>query len=245
MSESKESMILLDAALDSSCWLISHSVRLFLDALMSDLSFPARDMAGLAPERSQYGARQGSQEKKRGAFLHMSEPSCHVIMHAPNGLRRTVVFCSGILSQLDSSLVECQALGVIFVNTRRKVVRLTDEMRSRGHTVSAIHSHMDKNARDIVLHEFHSGSSRVLITTDRYARRIDVPQFSVVNFDMPVGAENYIHRIRCGGRFSRKGVVISFVICEGGVDDPKRLGDIQVFTGTVAERMPSNMAKLI
>ncbi|KAJ8627226.1 hypothetical protein MRB53_020533 [Persea americana] len=114
-------------------------------------------------------------------------------------------------------------------------------MRSRGHTVSAIHGHMDQSARDIVQHEFHSGSSRVLITTDRYARGIDIPQFSVVNYDMPVEVENYLHRIRCGGRFSRKGVVISFVICEGG-RDLKMLGDIQVFTGVVIERMPSKMA---
>lgn len=37
-------------------------------------------------------------------------PSCHVILHAPYGLRRTLIFCSGILVQLDSGLVECQAL---------------------------------------------------------------------------------------------------------------------------------------
>ncbi|XXG68315.1 hypothetical protein AAC387_Pa06g1429 [Persea americana] len=117
-------------------------------------------------------------------------------------------------------------------------------MRSRGHTVSAIHGHMDQSARDIVLHEFHSGSSRVLTTTDRYARGIDIPQLSVVNYDMPVEVENYLHRIRCGGQFSRKGVVISFVICEGG-RDLKMLGDIQVFTGVVIERMPSKMAKLL
>ncbi|KAL0330686.1 UNVERIFIED_CONTAM: Eukaryotic initiation factor 4A-15 [Sesamum angustifolium] len=59
---------------------------------------------------------------------------------------------------------------VIFVNTRRKVDWLTDKMRSRDHTVSATHGDMDQNTRDIIMREFRSGSSRVLITTDLLAR---------------------------------------------------------------------------
>ncbi|CAN7054232.1 unnamed protein product [Brassica rapa subsp. trilocularis] len=61
---------------------------------------------------------------------------------------------------------------VIFVNTRRKVDWLTDKMRSRDHTVSATHGDMDQNTRDIIMREFRSGSSRVLITTDLLARGI-------------------------------------------------------------------------
>lgn len=63
---------------------------------------------------------------------------------------------------------------VIFVNTRRKVDWLTDQMRARDHTVSATHGDMDQNTRDIIMREFRSGSSRVLITTDLLARGIDV-----------------------------------------------------------------------
>ena len=59
---------------------------------------------------------------------------------------------------------------------------------------------------------FKSGASRVLITTDLLARGIDVQQVSlVINFDLPVSKENYIHRIGRGGRFGRKGVAINFV----------------------------------
>ena len=68
---------------------------------------------------------------------------------------------------------------VIFVNTRRKVDWLTDKMRSRDHTVSATHGDMDQNTRDIIMREFRSGSSRVLITTDLLARGIDVQQVSL------------------------------------------------------------------
>lgn len=53
---------------------------------------------------------------------------------------------------------------------------LTDKMAERDHTVSATHGDMDQNARDVIMREFRSGSSRVLITTDLLARGIDVQQ---------------------------------------------------------------------
>lgn len=72
---------------------------------------------------------------------------------------------------------------------------------------------MDQTQRDIIMKEFRSGSSRVLITTDLLARGIDVQQVSlVINYDLPSSKENYIHRIGRGGRFGRKGVAINFVV---------------------------------
>lgn len=49
-------------------------------------------------------------------------------------------------------------------------------MKLRDHTVSATHGDMDQNTRDVIMREFRSGSSRVLITTDLLARGIDVQQ---------------------------------------------------------------------
>jgi superfamily II DNA/RNA helicase len=89
---------------------------------------------------------------------------------------------------------------------------LTDKMRERDHTVSATHGDMDQNTRDVIMREFRSGSSRVLITTDLLARGIDVQQVSlVINYDLPTQPENYLHRIGRSGRFGRKGVAINFV----------------------------------
>ncbi|XP_076909525.1 eukaryotic initiation factor 4A-15-like [Bidens hawaiensis] len=131
---------------------------------------------------------------------------------------------------------------VIFVNTRRKVDWLTDKMRSRDHTVSATHGDMDQNTRDIIMREFRSGSSRVLITTDLLARGIDVQQVSlVINYDLPTQPENYLHRIGRSGRFGRKGVAINFVT----LDDERMLADIQKFYNVVVEELPSNVADLI
>ena len=131
---------------------------------------------------------------------------------------------------------------VIFANTRRKVDWLTDKMRSKDFTVSATHGDMDQNTRDIIMREFRSGSSRVLITTDLLARGIDVQQVSlVINFDLPTQPENYLHRIGRSGRFGRKGVAINFVT----QDDERLLQDIQRFYQTVIEQLPNNVADLI
>jgi len=131
---------------------------------------------------------------------------------------------------------------VIFINTRRKVDMLTDQMRARDHTVSATHGDMDQNTRDIIMREFRSGSSRVLITTDLLARGIDVQQVSlVINYDLPTQPENYLHRIGRSGRFGRKGVAINFIT----KDDERMLQDIQRFYNVVVEELPNNVADLI
>uniref|UniRef100_T1JDI0 RNA helicase n=1 Tax=Strigamia maritima TaxID=126957 RepID=T1JDI0_STRMM len=89
------------------------------------------------------------------------------------------------LCDLYETLTITQA--VIFCNTRRKVDWLTEKMNQREFTVSAMHGDMDQKERDVIMREFRSGSSRVLITTDLIGR---------------------------GGRFGRKGVAINFVIEE-------------------------------
>ncbi|GBL96570.1 Eukaryotic initiation factor 4A-I [Araneus ventricosus] len=144
------------------------------------------------------------------------------------------------LCDLYETLTITQA--VIFCNTRRKVDWLTDKMRSKDFTVSALHGDMDQKERDVIMREFRSGSSRVLITTDILARGIDVQQVSlVINYDLPTNRENYIHRIGRGGRFGRKGVAINFIT----EDDKRSLRDIEQFYNTQIEEMPLNVADLI
>ena len=126
------------------------------------------------------------------------------------------------LSDLYETVTITQA--VIFCNTRRKVDWLTDKLTARDFTVSAMHGDMDQGQRDLIMKEFRSGSSRVLIATDLLARGIDVQQVSlVINYDLPANRENYIHRIGRSGRFGRKGVAINFVTSE----DVRILRDIE------------------
>ena len=144
------------------------------------------------------------------------------------------------LTDLYETVTITQA--VIFCNTRRKVDWLTEQLHSQEFTVSAMHGDMDQQQREVIMREFRSGSSRVLITTDLLARGIDVQQVSlVINYDMPANRENYIHRIGRGGRFGRKGVAINFVTEE----DVRMLRDIEQFYNTHIEEMPMNVADLI
>jgi len=144
------------------------------------------------------------------------------------------------LCDLYETLTITQA--IIYCNTRRKVDWLTEKMQQRDFTVSAMHGDMDQRERELIMREFRSGSSRVLITTDLLARGIDVQQVSlVINYDLPTNRENYIHRIGRGGRFGRKGVAINF-LTEG---DVRYLRDIEQFYSTSIEEMPMDVADLI
>jgi translation initiation factor 4A len=144
------------------------------------------------------------------------------------------------LCDLYESVTITQA--VIFCNTRRKVDWLTDKMHERDFTVSAMHGDMGQKERDVIMRQFRTGSSRVLITTDLLARGIDVHQVSlVINYDLPTNRENYIHRIGRGGRFGRKGVAINFLT----EDDTRMLRDIEKFYNTSVDEMPYNISTLI
>jgi len=144
------------------------------------------------------------------------------------------------LCDLYETLTIVQA--IIYCNTRRKVEWLTEKMHQRDFTVSAMHGDMEMQQRQLIMKEFRSGSSRVLITTDLLARGIDVQQVSlVINYDLPTNRENYIHRIGRSGRFGRKGVAINFVTH----DDVRNLREIEQFYNTQIEEMPMDVSELM
>jgi translation initiation factor 4A len=144
------------------------------------------------------------------------------------------------LCDLYSTLTITQA--IIYCNTRRKVDWLAQQMTSKDFTVSSMHGEMEQRERDVIMREFISGSSRVLITTDLLARGIDVQQVSlVINYDLPTNRENYIHRIGRSGRFGRKGVAINFITA----GDVRYMKDIEEFYHTQIEEMPCDVADLL
>ncbi|EYU29144.1 hypothetical protein ABFS82_05G120700 [Erythranthe guttata] len=144
------------------------------------------------------------------------------------------------LCDLYDQLIITQA--VIFCNTKDKVDWLARQMRDNNFTVSSIHGDMPQRERDAIMGEFRSGQTRVLITTDVWARGLDVQQVSlVINYDLPNNRELYIHRIGRSGRFGRKGVAINFV----NSDDIKILRDIEQYYNAQIDEMPMNMADFI
>ena len=144
------------------------------------------------------------------------------------------------LCDLYDTLTITQA--VIFCNTRRKVDWLTEKMRANNFTVSAMHGEMPQKERDAIMGEFRGGATRVLITTDVWARGLDVQQVSlVINYDLPVNRELYIHRIGRSGRYGRKGVAINFV----KEDDVRILRDIEQYYSTqIGEPGPAAVVSL-
>merc|ERR1712173_515041 len=144
------------------------------------------------------------------------------------------------LCDLYETLTITQA--IIYCNTRRKTEWLCEKMTHRDFTVSAMHGDMEMQQRQLIMHEFRSGSSRVLITTDLLARGIDVQQVSlVINYDLPTNRESYLHRIGRSGRFGRKGVAINFVTTE----DVRSLREIEQFYHTQIEEMPMDVSELM
>ncbi|CEP61202.1 ATP-dependent RNA helicase FAL1 LALA0_S02e09032g [Lachancea lanzarotensis] len=143
------------------------------------------------------------------------------------------------LCDLYDSLTITQC--VIFCNTKKVVDWLSTKLAQANFAVSAMHGDMKQEDRDRVMNDFRSGNSRVLISTDVWARGIDVQQVSlVINYDLPELLENYIHRIGRSGRFGRKGVAINFITR----DDAKRLREIEAHYSVKIRAMPANLQDL-
>jgi len=105
-----------------------------------------------------------------------------------------------------------------------------------------LHGDMDQLKREHIMKNFRSGVIKVLITTDLLSRGIDVQQVSlVINYDLPVSKESYIHRIGRSGRFGRKGLAINFL---GRLDVPV-LREIEVYYSTCIEEMPADITEYL
>merc|ERR1712195_428853 len=144
-----------------------------------------------------------------------------------------------VLLNLYANLDINQAL--IYCNTKKRVEELEEKMNASDFAVSIMHGEMDQLRRDIVMKQFRSGSVRVLITTDLLARGIDVQQVGlVINYELPMKKENYIHRIGRAGRFGRKGTAINFILPQ----DARFIKEIQDHYNTQIEEMPTDLDDL-
>jgi superfamily II DNA/RNA helicase len=124
----------------------------------------------------------------------------------------------------DNSLYQA----VIFTATKRGADRLSKKLAADGHTSAALHGDMSQNKRKRTVENMRRGKIRLLVATDVAARGLDIRGIShVINYDMPMVAEDYIHRIGRTGRGGETGTAISLV----GPDDHRKLAGIQRLTG--------------
>ncbi len=107
--------------------------------------------------------------------------------------------------------IEQPTSAIVFCRTRTEVDELSETLMARGLRAEALHGGLSQDQRDRVMQKFRARKLDLLIATDVAARGLDVKHVShVVNFDVPVDAETYVHRIGRTGRAGREGVAITF-----------------------------------
>ena len=99
---------------------------------------------------------------------------------------------------------------VVFTSTQRDADWLADRLADMGHHVASLHGGHPQGRRNRVLQGLRNGQLKILIATDVAARGIDVPTIShVINYGLPMKAEDYVHRIGRTGRAGRNGLAIT------------------------------------
>jgi ATP-dependent RNA helicase DeaD len=100
---------------------------------------------------------------------------------------------------------------IIFVRTKIRCDQLYRTLRDRGMNVRALHGDMTQGARDGVMISFKDGRIPYLVATDVAARGLDIAGIShIINFDVPISPDVYVHRIGRTGRVGRSGRAITF-----------------------------------
>ncbi len=101
---------------------------------------------------------------------------------------------------------------IVFVRTKNETEQLAEKLRARGYSASAISGDVPQAQRERTVEQLKSGKLDILVATDVAARGLDVERIShVVNYDIPIDTESYVHRIGRTGRAGRSGAAISFV----------------------------------
>lgn len=148
-----------------------------------------------------------------------------------------------VLLDLYNIISSTQA--IIFCNTIRKVTWLTEQLTEKNFSITTIHGKMSQSERNLVVEDFRNSKTRLLLTTDLLARGIDIPQVNlVINYDLPINKETYIHRIGRCGRFGKKGLSITMVKMEDN-NDVKLLNKMKNYYKLDINEIPENIDEYI
>lgn len=126
---------------------------------------------------------------------------------------------------------EAPERALVFCSTKRMVDGLTEDLRGRGFRAAGLHGDMSQSVRESTLAEFRRGQVELLVATDVAARGLDIPDVAlVVNFDIPMDAEAYTHRIGRTGRMGKHGQAITFV-------NPREMRELRVIERITGARI--------
>ena len=122
---------------------------------------------------------------------------------------------------------------LVFAKTRKAVELLLEAVQAHGVKADCIHGDRPQPSRLRALECFKNNEVSMLIATDVAARGLDIPQLPlVINFDLPINAEDYVHRIGRSGRAGASGEAISLV----SADEVRQLAAIETLTQKLLER---------
>jgi len=121
---------------------------------------------------------------------------------------------------------------LVFTRTKHRADRLAKFLTQNGIVADRIHGNRSQAQRTATLAAFKAGQTRVLVATDIVARGIDIEELGhVVNFDVPLVPEDYIHRVGRTARAEATGDAFTFV-------SPEEEPDLRRIEGAVAKRLP-------
>lgn len=124
---------------------------------------------------------------------------------------------------------ECQR-ALVFIRTKHGANRVAEQLAEAKISADAIHGNKSQSARERSLSFFRAGKIRVLVATDVAARGIDVAGIThVINYDLPLEAESYVHRIGRTARAGKTGIAISLV-------DPEERRQLQAIEKLIGRR---------
>ena len=131
---------------------------------------------------------------------------------------------------------------VIFCNRKRDISTLVTSLTRHGFSAVALHGDMTQSARLEALQKFKNGDVPLLIASDVAARGLDIAGLShVFNFDVPMSAEDYVHRIGRTGRAGKSGRAFTIA---AGKDDIKYIGSIETLIGKPIPPITIDNAKI-
>ncbi len=117
---------------------------------------------------------------------------------------------------------------IIFCNRKSEVAILHKSLVKHGYNAGALHGDLDQSVRMATLAGFRDGSIKLLVASDVAARGLDIPDVShVINFDVPIHAEDYVHRIGRTGRAGRSGMALTIATPQ----DEKYVARIEAMIG--------------
>ena len=123
---------------------------------------------------------------------------------------------------------------IIFCRTRRETSHLADKLEHRGYNVQALHAGFTQSQRDYAINAFRNGKLKLLIATDVAARGLDIQGIThIINYDVPMDALVYFHRIGRTARMGLDGTAITLV----SYGEISGFNNIKALTKTTIEEM--------